>query len=187
MNSNPKIEKAHRTLLMIGMFSVVMLFAGLTSAYIVSKGSLGSKWDIIILPYMFYISTAMILISSFFGYFATKNSFDNNPNMITKSLLFTIIFGVLFFVFQILGWNSLTNDGKFLSGNNVASSYLYVLTFAHLLHLIGGLIALIIVYIKSIQKKYNSENNNGLILAIRFWHFLAILWIYLLLFLVFIN
>ena len=187
MNSNSKIEKAHGTLLMIGMFSVVMLFAGLTSAYIVSKGSLGSQWDIITLPYMFYLSTVMILISSCFGYFSTKHALSNKTNMLTKSLFFTIMFGVLFFVFQVLGWNALTNEGKFLSGNNVASSYLYVLTFTHLLHLIGGLIALIIVYIKSIQRKYNSESNNGLILAIRFWHFLAILWIYLLLFLVFIN
>ena len=53
---------------MISMFSVVMLFAGLTSAYIVSKGSLGSKWDTISLPSMFYASTCAIIISSIFGY-----------------------------------------------------------------------------------------------------------------------
>ena len=187
MNSNSKIEKAHRTLLMIGMFSIVMLFAGLTSAYIVSKGSLGTKWDVINLPFMFYISTLMILISSYFGYSATKNVLSDKTDALSKSLFITIIFGVLFFIFQILGWNALTIQGKFLSGNNVASSYLYVLTFAHLLHLIGGLIALIVVYAKSIQKKYSSENYNSLLIAVRFWHFLAILWVYLILFILFIN
>ena len=64
-SSRLKTHKAHRTLLMISMFSIIMLFAGLTSAYIVSKGALGSNWDIITLPIMFYISTAMIIISSF--------------------------------------------------------------------------------------------------------------------------
>ena len=155
MSSSLKIQKAHRTLLMIAMFSIVMLFAGLTSAYIVSKGALGDKWDMIILPTMFYWSTGMIIISSIFA--------------------------------QILGWYNLVNSGKFLAGNNVASSYLYVITFTHLGHLIGGLVALLIAFIKSINKKYNSSNLNGLRLIIRFWHFLGILWIYLFLFLLFLN
>ena len=66
MSSDRKIYKAHNNLLLIAMYSIIMLFAGLTSAYIVSKGALGSNWDIITLPTMFYISTAVIIISSFF-------------------------------------------------------------------------------------------------------------------------
>ena len=71
-NTKLRIQNAHQTLLMISMFSVVMLFAGLTSAYIVSKGSLGPKWDIIVLPNMFYLSTCAIIISSVFGYFSIQ-------------------------------------------------------------------------------------------------------------------
>ena len=54
MSSDRKIYKAHNNLLLIAMFSIIMLFAGLTSAYIVSKGSLGLKWDYISMPTMFY-------------------------------------------------------------------------------------------------------------------------------------
>tara|TARA_B100001250_G_scaffold408685_1_gene431539 strand:- start:1431 stop:1994 length:564 start_codon:yes stop_codon:yes gene_type:complete len=187
MNSDQKIKKAHRTLLTIGMFSIIMLFAGLTSAYIVSKGSLGAQWDSIVLPNMFYISTLMICISSVFGYFAINYVRSDHFKMLTKSLLCTILFGVLFFVFQIFGWYALINDGKFLTGNNVASSYIYVLTLTHIVHFVGGLLPLIIVWIRSISNKYSSGNFHGLKLVVRFWHFLAILWVYLFLFLLFIN
>ena len=187
MSSSLKIQKAHRTLLMIAMFSIVMLFAGLTSAYIVSKGALGDKWDMIILPTMFYWSTVMIVISSISAHFSVKYAVSDKLQLITRALFFTILFGILFLLFQILGWYNLVNSGKFLSGNNVASSYLYVITFTHLGHLIGGLIALLIAFVKSINKKYNSSHLNGLRLIIRFWHFLGILWIYLFLFLLFLN
>ena len=86
-SSRLKTHKAHRTLLMISMFSIIMLFAGLTSAYIVSKGALGSNWDIITLPTMFYTSTAMIIISSFFGYKAVKACKKDDFEMIKKFLL----------------------------------------------------------------------------------------------------
>ena len=186
-SSRLKTHKAHRTLLMISMFSIIMLFAGLTSAYIVSKGALGSNWDIITLPIMFYISTAMIIISSFFGHNAVKACKKDDFEMIKKSLLGAILFGFLFSFFQFLGWKELVDAGKFLSGNNVASSYMYILTAVHLLHLLGGLISLIFVWFKSFNKNYDSKNYNGLMLSIRFWHFLAILWFYIMLFLLIIN
>ena len=182
-----KRQSAQTALLMIGMFSVIMLFAGLTSAYIVSKGSLGAKWDYIVLPKMFYYSTLMILLSSLFGYFSVKLCKADNSNMLKRFLSLTILFGVLFFMFQILGWKDLVNNGKFLSGNNVASSYLYVLTLTHFLHVVGGVIALLVTFFQSLNNKYNAVNFHGLQLAIRFWHFLAGLWIYLFLFLLLIN
>ena len=186
-SSSQKIQKSHNTLLMIAMFSIVMLFAGLTSAYIVSKGSLGSKWDYIVLPHMFYVSTIMILISGFCGYNAIKYCKLNQFKMITQSLLLTLVFGLGFSLFQFLGWNSLIDSGKFLSGNNVASSYLYILTLTHLAHLIGGIIALLIALFASLNQKYDSHNIHSLKLIIRFWHFLGFLWLYLFLFLVLIN
>ena len=184
---NHKIQKARNTLLMIAMFSVVMLFAGLTSAYIVSKGALGSKWDYIDLPNMFYVSTMMILISGVFAYKALNYCKSNNFNKITRSLFFTILFGLLFSLFQFLGWNSLVDTGKFLSGNNVASSYIYILTWTHLAHFLGGIIALLIVFFRSLSHKYHIDNFHAVQLTIRFWHFLGFLWVYLFLFLLLIN
>jgi len=186
-NSTLRIQKAYQTLLMISMFSVMMLFAGLTSAYIVSKGALGEKWDNIVLPNMFYVSTCMIIISSVFGYLAVNYCKSNNLPKLTQSLLLTIIFGLLFAVFQFLGWNDLVNEGKFLSGSNVASSYIYIFTITHLIHLVGGVIALMVTFFYARQKKYHSKNFNGLKLTIRFWHFLGFLWIYLFTFLILIN
>ncbi|MAZ57996.1 MAG: cytochrome oxidase subunit III [Flavobacteriales bacterium] len=182
-----KRQSAQNTLLMIGMFSIIMLFAGLTSAYIVSKGALGVKWDYIVLPNMFYYSTVMILASSMFGHFSVKFCKSDNSNMLKRFLSLTILCGLLFFVFQILGWKDLVDNGKFLSGNNVASSYLYVLTLTHFVHVVGGVVALLVIFFQSINNQYNAHNFHGLQLGIRFWHFLAGLWIYLFLFLVLIN
>ncbi len=189
MKENSKIRKenAHQTLLMISMFSVVMLFAGLTSAYIVSKGSLGSKWDTIVLPSMFYASTGAIILSSVFGYLSVYYCKQDNLDKIKKSLLWTMLFGICFAFFQFLGWKELVGSGKFLSGNNVASSYIYIFTIAHLAHFLGGMVALIIAFFRSQKNRYNSTDFNGLKLTIRFWHFLGILWIYLFLFLILIN
>lgn len=186
-NQKNQIYKAQNNLLMIAIFSIIMLFAGLTSAYIVSKGGLGDKWDTIKLPQMFYISTILIVISSFFAQRSINYCRRNNFTMISKSLLITIILGCLFFLFQFLGWSALVDEKKFLSGNNVASSYLYVLTITHLLHLLGGGIALINIYFKSLSTKYNSSNFHGLSLGVKFWHFLGLLWLFLFLFLLIIN
>ncbi len=187
MSSDRKIYKAHNNLLLIAMFSIIMLFAGLTSAYIVSKGSLGLKWDYISMPTMFYLSTVMIIFSSMCGYKSVLYAKNDNFKMVNKFLSCTILFGLAFLLFQILGWKSLVSSGKFLSGNNVASSYFYLLTFAHLAHLFGGLVSLLYTFNKSFKKRYSSVDHQGLKLSIRFWHFLAFLWIYLFVFLIIIN
>ena len=186
-SENMKLKKAYDNLLMISMFSVVMLFAGLTSAYIVSMKGLGAKWDLISLPTMFYLSTLMIMTSSYFAQSSIKYCKNNNLALLSKGLLITIFFGFLFFLFQILGWSSLVNENKFLSGNNVSASFLYILTGLHFVHVIGGMISLVFMYVKSLQYKYTSKSFHGLQLGVRFWHFLGLLWIYLFLFLVLIK
>ena len=67
-------------------------------------------------------------------------------------------------------------------GSNVSGSFLYVITLAHLAHLFGGLIALIIVSVNIFRKKYNANNYLGFNLAANYWHFLGVLWLYLFLF-----
>ena len=177
-----KNEKAQTALLMYGMFSVVMLFAGFTSAYIVSKGSLGSSWQDIILPTSFYRSTFFILASSTSAILLIRYCKQGNILMLNRLLLCTILLGFAFGFSQFLGWRELVNQGNYLSGNNVSSSYIYVLTITHLIHVIGGLLVLLVVYSRSLSNVYNSSNFHGLKLAMRFWHFLGFLWIYLFLF-----
>lgn len=181
-----KVQRAHSTLLMFGIFSIVMLFAGLTSAYIVSKGSLGSSWDVIKLPTIFLISTLLIFGSTFSAWLAIKECIKDNVVVFKKWLLLTIILGFGFGICQFFGWTQLVNEGKYLSGNNVSASYIYVLTVTHLVHVLGGVIALLVIYFRALSNHYSGNNFHSVKLAIRFWHFLSFLWLYLFLFLSFL-
>ena len=289
MNTQDKTQKAHSALLMYGMFSIIMLFAGLTSAYLVHKKSLishplgvcnlsnsilrvdgpvgkvgpgffiyttddffnnrlllgvwdsiqnldfnqlelenkkksnqkqiidiesnkqssysialtnmedpslefdsqncfGSKWDYIELPKMFYFSTIIILLSSVLGWFIIKCCKRNNFKLVRLLLLVTLFFGLLFAVFQFFGWNYLIQNFRYVGGDsNVASSYLYLLTGAHFAHLIAGVIALAVIYFKSLYNKYDIDNFHGIKLGIQFWHFLTVLWVFLFFYLLLVN
>ena len=182
-----KRNRALKMMLWFGIGSLFMSFAGLTSAYIVSKGALDAKWDLIKLSNMFYFSTICIISSSVFAQLALNSSKNDNYAQISRYLLVTIFLAFLFFMFHTLGWRSLVLDDKFLSGNNVSSSYIYVLTITHFLHVIGGVLALIWIYVKSLSRTYNKLNFQGLKLGVRFWHFLGFIWLYLFLFLIIFN
>ena len=103
-------------------------------------------------------------------------------------ILVSVVLGLLFSLSQFLGWKELVQNGIYFTGegSNPSGSFLYVLTLAHLLHLIAGLIALLVGYFNSISNKYTIDDHLGLDLIFTFWHFLTILWVYLYLFLVFI-
>jgi cytochrome c oxidase subunit III len=180
-------QKAAKPLLWIAMISIVMLFAGLTSAYIVRKNV--GDWLVFDLPSQFYISTVVILLSSFSMIYALAAAKKNNSSAITLGLSITLVLGIVFLFSQLFAWKQLVAGGIYLggSGSNPSGSFLYILSGLHGLHIIGGLIALIVCLIQSLRKKYNSENRLGLQLCSTYWHFLDALWIYLLLFLQFIR
>jgi cytochrome c oxidase subunit 3 len=178
-------DKASRMLMWLGIASMVIFFGGLTSAYIVRMN--GGNWKEIHLPAEFYVSTALIMFSS-----VTMNAAmsavrkGKSPAMFTS---ITLLLGFGFAIFQFLGWRTLNHSGIYFTGKQSIASgqYLYVLTWAHLMHLFGGLISMIYVSIKSGRGGYSDSNYNGLHIAAIFWHFLDILWIYLFLFLLFIR
>ena len=184
-------DRAFKSMLIFGIFSIVMLFAGLTSAYIVSKGALSSegKWDFIILPEEFQYSTIVIVLSSLFAIMAFKNLKKNDLVATNRLLIIALILGIIFSYFQFKGWSSLISEGHFFAGkdSNVAASFIYVLTGVHLAHLIAGLIVFLVLFYKVRLKKYTQKNYLGFQLGVWFWHFLGILWIYLFLFLLFLN
>jgi cytochrome c oxidase subunit III len=180
-------QKAAKPLLWIAMISIVMLFAGLTSAYIVRKNV--GDWLVFDLPSQFYISTVVIILSSFSMVYVLAAAKKNNSSAITLGLSITLVLGIVFLFSQLFAWRQLVAGGIYLggSGSNPSGSFLYILSGLHGLHIIGGLIALIVCLIQSLRKKYNSENRLGLQLCSTYWHFLDALWIYLLLFLQFIR
>lgn len=176
-------KKSLKQLLWIGIGAIVMFFAGLTSAYIVRKAE--GNWLEFILPEWFLYSTIIIVLSSVLLIVAKSHLKKDKP--VTLLILATLLLGVLFSYFQFRGWQNLTTQGIFLTGegSNVAGSFLYVITLAHLVHLLGGLIALVVTLINAREGKYTSNNYLGFELTSNYWHFLGLLWVYLFFFLKF--
>lgn len=176
-------KKAKEPLLWIGLVSIIMFFAGLTSAVIVS--STNAAWKIVELPNAFWISSVIIILSSItyqIGFYLVQKNQLKLPKMLFIS---TLMLGFLFVYFQFEGLSDLYQQGIYATGNQStnSSSYIYVLTGLHVLHLFIGMISLGVVSAKSVLNKYDCNNNMGIKLSLTYWHFLGILWLYLFMFL----
>lgn len=176
-----------KNLLWIGIVGIVMLFSGFTSAYVVRHGK--GDWLSFSVPSMFFVSTALIIVSSISMNWAVAASKKNNLKNIKLAMLFTLLLGVAFIVSQYMGWKELVEQKIYFAGkeSNASGSFFYMITFMHLLHVLGGIIALIVVNFKAFAEKYSSQDYLGIQLCGIYWHFLDLLWIYLFLFLYFIR
>lgn len=179
--------RTRKMMLWIGIASIVMLFAAITSAIILRKAE--GNWLQFYIPSIFYFSTAVIIISSISMILALNAAKKDNQQGIIIWLWITLFLGLVFSYMQYKGWGELTRGGIFFAGSesNPAGSFFYVLTGLHVLHLLGGIINLLIVIFKAQKGKYNSTEYLGIQLVGTYWHFLDILWVYLLLFLIFIH
>jgi len=183
-----KQERAKKMMLWFGIISLVMSFAGLTSAFIVSS----SREDWLVnftLPSAFTYSTLIIVLSSVLLFFA-KQSFKNNKSVITSLLLIgAFVLGIVFIYSQIQGFNQIIKSGYNFTGptSNITISYIYIIAVVHILHVLAGIICLFVVTINQLNNKYSKENRLGFDLASNFWHFVDILWVYLFFFLYFFN
>lgn len=175
--------QSYKLLLWFAMISMVMMFAGLTSAYVVSSSRKDWLKDFE-MPIAFVLSTLVIVLSSFTFHLAAKSIKVNNQKATSTWLLTTLGLGVLFVIFQFQGFNQIIENGYFFTGSesNVTTSFLYIIVILHLAHLFGGLIALLIIIYNHFKQKYNSTQTLGIELGAMFWHFLDILWVLLFLF-----
>jgi cytochrome c oxidase subunit 3 len=166
-----------------GLGSIVMMFAGLTSAYIVKKSQ--ANWLEFELPNVFMVSTVVILLSSFTIQMAVKKQKEQNENQYRGFLAVTAILGLVFIILQIQGFRTLEGNSIALIGarSNSAASFLFVITGLHLLHVLGGVIALIWTSFRSFSSKNNIKNDLPVKLVSNYWHFVDILWVYLFVFL----
>ncbi len=176
-------RKTSKPLLWIGMVSIVMFFGGLTSAVVVSVG--GGDFVKIEMPSAFILSTIVIVLSSItfqIGLISIKKSKLAAAKI---SFLVTLFLGLLFVITQFLGWQTLYNSGVYAVGSQSTqeSSFIYLLTALHIAHLLGGLISLLVVLVKSFKEKYSLNNYLGVQVSITYWHFLGGLWVYLFFFL----
>ena len=175
-----KLAKAKKMMLLFGLLSITMTFAGLTSAYIVSKGRPDWTMDFN-LPSEFFFSTFIIVLSSV-TLFIAKNKLVNrkSTNSIFSWVLITFTLGIVFIIFQFIGFNNIIDQGYYFAGaqSAIKTSFIYVLSFLHIVHLVAGLIVLIVLMVNTKKEKYVNDNL-GFNLGSNFWHFLDLLWVYL--------
>ncbi|MEO0572307.1 MAG: cytochrome c oxidase subunit 3 [Bacteroidota bacterium] len=175
-------------MLWFGIVSLIMAFAGWTSAYIVS--SKRKDWlDTIELPQAFFVSTAIIIVSSLTYILAKKAVAKGDQKKATTWLLMTLLLGISFIALQFYGFSQMLENGYYFTGptSNIKMSYIFLIAFVHILHVVAGLISLLVVLINQLRGKYTSQNLLGMELGATFWHFLDILWIYLVLFMFFVK
>ncbi len=167
--------------LWLGMASMTMMFIGFTSAVIVKKA--GGNWLDFKLPSIFFISTITILLSSITLEAAYRGFINGKKAMYKWMLVVTFILGISFVALQVNGWNALFSIGVDLKGNP-AGSFLYLITGVHAAHVLGGIAALFVAIFHAFTLKYKvtERRKNRFQLVIHYWHFVDILWIYLLIF-----
>jgi cytochrome c oxidase subunit III len=160
--------------------SIVMLFASLTSAYIVRQAD--GNWLKFKLPEVFRITSAIILLSSVTMQMAYRAAKKDELGRLKLFLSLTMALGLLFVAGQYYSWVQLVNQNVFFAGNP-AGSFVYVFTGLHAIHLLSGLIFLLIMLYGSIRYKVHSKNIVSMEMCTTYWHFLGGLWIYLFIFL----
>lgn len=183
-----KIGRAKKNMLLFAMISLGMSFAGLTSAYIISKERPDWLTDFEI-PQAFSISLAVIIASSFI-FILAKNAVKKEQNSKAMMLLITtFILGIVFVYLQFLGFSQIIENGYFFTGSesSITTSFIYLVVLLHLAHIFAGLICVLVVIYNHYKLKYTNGKTLGIELATTFWHFVDVLWVYLFLFLYFVR
>lgn len=159
------------------LVGVVMLFAGLTSAMVVRRG-MSFDWVSIAVPRLLWVNTAFLLASSLTLEFSRRSLTHHATLGFVRWLGATVGLGVAFLAGQFLVWRELAARGVYLA-TNPSSSFFYVLTAAHGVHLLGGVVALGYVVFHAGRMAHGRERRTALDVTAIYWHFMDGLWIYL--------
>ncbi|MVZ61657.1 cytochrome c oxidase subunit 3 [Sphingobacterium humi] len=178
-----KSRKAKKFNLWLGMIGMFMMFAALSSGFIVYTASGVDKGIKTILPYAFIYSTAAIVLSSITMHLAYNAVKANQTGKQKMFLLITIVLGVVFFFLQVNAWSVLFERGITFVNSNASQSFIYVFTGLHLAHIIAGVLVLVRCFIGAARNIAPSDNLFRMEIAAIFWHFLDLLWIYIYVFL----
>lgn len=174
----------HKFTLWVAIGSIVMMFAGLTSAYIVKRNQ--ANWQTFEIPVLFWYSTVVILLSSFTMHFSLKYFKERHMEKYRKGMFVTALLGVLFIMMQYLGFREFWNAGMTLQAG-VSFSFLYVIVGLHAVHVFGGVVALVVMVLNAFRTARKNYSVVPVELVSTYWHFVDVLWIYLLIFLVMIK
>lgn len=168
----------YQTGMWMGLAGIVMLFSAFTSALVVRKG-LSNDWVQTTLPHLLYANTLILLVSSVTLEFSRKSLTVGQGKRFTVWLYLTVALGLAFVAGQFLAWRELAEQGVFLS-TNPSSSFFYLLTAAHGLHLLGGILALAYVAAKAPRIAAGLKKRTAVDVTATYWHFMDGLWIYIL-------
>ncbi len=156
--------------------AVAMLFVAFTTAYLARRQEAG--WTPIALPAVLWLNTAVLLASSGTFEWARARLVRADPAGARHGLGWTAGLGAAFVIGQIAAWRQLAAQGVYLA-SNPHSSFFYLLTGAHGLHLLGGLVALAVVIVRAHRNRYTPAAHTGLAVCALYWHFMDALWLYL--------
>jgi cytochrome c oxidase subunit III len=176
LSMNPK-----KFALWLFIVTVCMVFASLTSAYIVRQAE--GNWQIFDLPPMFWITSVVILASSgtmHWAYWAAKR---DKLETVKVAMSITTLLGISFLVGQVLAWGELVQNNVYFTGGNPSASFVYVLSGLHGFHIVGGVVFLLITLVAVFRFQVHSKSLNLIEMCLTFWHFLDALWLYLFVFL----
>lgn len=182
MNDQKRKIHPHKFTLWVAIGSILMMFAGLTSAYIVKRSQ--ASWLMLEIPVIFWYSTAAILASSATVHLSLKALKAREMMAYKRWLMITAVLGVLFLVLQIVGFKQFgANDIRLVgAGSNASYSFLLAISGLHGLHVLGGVVALVVFAIQAFRTATRNYNTVPLEVAATYWHFVDALWIYLFIF-----
>ncbi len=175
----------HKFTLWVAIASILMMFAGLTSAFIVKSNQAG--WEGVVIPKFFWYSTGVILLSSLTIQMALRAFRQREMGQYRMLIAVTFVLGILFVTLQWFGFQDLWRQQITFKGAAGAGQFLYVIFGLHALHVIGGVIALMVMFVKAFFGKTKLFSPVPVEVAATYWHFVDILWIYLLVFFIIIG
>lgn len=174
----------HKFTLWVAIGSILMMFAGLTSAFIVKSNQ--TNWVPVTVPKWFWVSTVVIIISSITMQMGLRSFKQRAMNQYRLLIGVTLLLGVAFIVLQWLGFQDLWAQRITFKGAG-AGQFLYVIFGLHAIHVIGGIITLTVMFIKAFVGNTKLYSAVPVEVAAIYWHFVDVLWIYLLLFFIIIG
>lgn len=174
----------HKFTLWVAIASIIMMFAGLTSAYIVKSNM--ANWEEVRTPVEFWYSTAAMLLSSLTIQMALRSFKQRELRAFRGLLVATLVLGVAFVYFQWVGFNWMWDNGVRFRGAG-AGQFLYIIAGLHGLHVLGGIIALLVMLMKAFVGRTKSYDSVPVEVMSTYWHFVDALWLYLLIFFIWIG
>jgi cytochrome c oxidase subunit 3 len=174
----------HKFTLWVGIGSIVMMFAGFTSAVIVKRSQ--ADWQGFVFPHVFWYSTAVILLTSLTVQMALRAFKEREMSRYRMLMLATAVGGILFVALQIAGFRELWAQNIRFT-NSVGGSFLYIIVGLHALHVFGGIVALVLQFMRAFSSRKRNYSPVPVEIVSVYWHFVDLLWLYLLVFFILIQ